>query len=143
MFPHSGLWDAELFTFPSTPQQFVGLQQVLNQPTGPLTLTFWLKNDGGNTNGVHSEVDVEWNDSVVFHLLDSDTDTSYHMYTVALPFDRTEGGILQFNAIQNPTEWHLDDVVAVNALAVPEPSTLLLSLLGGLGASVLGACLRR
>jgi hypothetical protein len=142
--PHSGKWDAELFTFPSTPQQVVHLQQVLNRPTTPLTLTFWLKNDPGvNTSGVPSEFDVEWDSKVVFHLLDSETDTNYHMYTVILPLEMVEGGILQFDAIQNPSEWHLDDVSAVQGATVPEPSALVLSLLGGLGAPVLGWSLRR
>ncbi len=141
--PHSGQWDAELYTFPSTPQQFVGLQQVLNRPTTPLTLTFWLKNDPGDTNGVHSEFNVEWDQKVVFQLLDTDTDTSYHMYTVNLPLDQVEGGILQFNAIQNPSEWHLDDVSAVQAAAVPEPSGLFLGLSGGLCAAALGMLRRR
>ena len=127
IFPHSGKFDAELFTFPSTPQQSVGLRQVLNRPTTPLLLTFWLKNDPGNTNGVPSEFDVRWDQSVVFHLFDRDTDFSYHMYSVILPLDAVEGGILQFDAIQNPTEWHLDDINAVQAEAVPEPSALLLS----------------
>jgi hypothetical protein len=142
VFPHSGNWSAELFTFPSSPQQFVGLRQVLNQPTGPLTLTFWLKNDPGvNTSGVPSEFDVEWDQSRVFHLLETDTDTSYHMYTVVLPFERVEGGILQFDAIQNPSEWHLDDVVAVPGVAVPEPSSLVLARLAAVGG--LGVCARR
>jgi hypothetical protein len=127
IFPHSGDWSAELFTFPSTPQQFVGLRQVLNRPTGPLTLTFWLKNDpGANTSGVPSEFNVEWDQSRVFHLLETDTDTNYHMYTVVLPFESVEGGILEFDAIQNPSEWHLDDVVAVPEVAIPEPSSLVL-----------------
>jgi hypothetical protein len=128
IFPHSGQWDAELFTFPSSPQQFVGLRQVLNQPTGPLTLTFWLKNDPGVvTSGGPSEFDVEWDQSRVFHLLATNTDTSYHMYTVILPFEKVEGGILQFDAIQNPSEWHLDDVVAVPEVAIPEPTSMVLA----------------
>lgn len=136
--PHSGMYDAELYTFPSSPQQFVGLQQVLNRPTTPLTLTFWLKNDpGANTSGVPSEFDVLWNDSVVFHLLESQTDTNYHMYTVNLPLEQVEGGILQFNAIQNPSEWHLDDISTAAAAAVPEPSALFLAFAGALCASVM------
>ena len=105
-------------------------------------MTFWLKNDPGvNTSGVPSEFDVEWDQIIVFHLLETDTDTNYHMYTVNLPFEKTEGGILQFDAIQNPSEWHLDDVIAVQGTAVPEPSALLLGLSGALGVSVLGLSL--
>ena len=130
VFPHGGKYDAELYTFSGNPQPVVGLQQVLNRPTTPLTLTFWLKNDGGESNGEISVFDVLWDNARVFHLTSLDTDLSYHMYTVTLPLEPVEGGILQFDAIQNPTEWHLDDITAVPAVAVPEPSSTTLTLFG-------------
>jgi hypothetical protein len=131
--PHSGMYDAELYTFSGNPQPVVGLQQVLNRPTTALTLTFWLKNDGGETGGETSVFDVLWDNVRVFHLTNQDTDLNYHMYTVTLPLDQSEAGILQFNAIQNPTEWHLDDINAVTARSTPEPSTLVLALSCSLG----------
>ena len=143
IFPHGGSYDAELYTFTGNPQPVVGLQQVLNRPTTALTLTFWLKNDGGETGGVTSVFDVEWDNQLVFHLTNQDTDLSYHMYTVTLPLEQGEGGILQFNAIQNPTEWHLDDVIAVQAAAVPEPSSLVLTLSCCVGVLFLGKSFRR
>src|SRR5262249_39602079 len=85
--PHNGKWSAELFTFHSSPQQVVGLRQVLIQPTGPLTLTFWLKNDPEEITGTPSEFNVEWDQSRVFHLLATDTCTKYHIYTFVLKFE--------------------------------------------------------
>ena len=96
-------------------------------------LSYWLTNLGGPTN----DFSVDWGGSLV---------TGSSLLN-AQPFAYTQFSFdvvatsamtaLQFNFRQDPSSWNIDDI-SVNAVAVPEPSTLAIGGVSGLLALAYG-----
>jgi hypothetical protein len=109
-----------------------GIMQTLTGPAGTYSWDFWLAADGG---GAGDYATVTLGGTTIFTLPGSGTFSYVHeMGTVAAGANP----VLAFHFINQPSYWVLDDV---NVTVVPEPGTLGLIALGGLG--LVGALRKR
>jgi len=122
--PHSGRYAADLGT--SVQGGVVSIEQNLNTiPGKPYILSFWLENDGGTPNAF----DVSITDQIVFSMVNAPA-FGYTLYTIPFSGSFFEATLLQFDAVQLPNYYHLDDISVVAAAAVPEPGTWYLAICG-------------
>lgn len=122
---HSGTYSAQIAGFDFGPDT---LSQTVATVAGQsYALDFWFWQDTGTPNGFI----VDWNGTVIY----SETD-----YTTAPEFREfqfnvvgTGNDTLTFTTYNNPAFAYIDDVSLVGPAAVPEPSSLALLSLGGIG----------
>jgi hypothetical protein len=119
VFPHSGNFQAHFGPFADG-----GINQALTGPAGTYSVDFWLAAAGG---GAGDYVTVDLGGIQIYTLPGSGAFAYTHITETA-----TTGAnpLLEFHFINQPSYWFVDDV---NVVAVPEPGTLGLIALGGLG----------
>jgi PEP-CTERM motif len=99
------------------------------------TLSFWFAGNGDSPSGFSAIV----GGNVLFQVTDPAFDANYNLYT--FNFTATSSStLLEFDEYDDPAYVNLDDV-SVNAVTVPEPSSLVLC--GVAGLSGLGYSWRR
>jgi PEP-CTERM motif len=118
--PHSGNFLAYFGPFSDG-----GIQQTLTGPAGAYSVDFWLAADGGDGGDY---INVTLNGTSIYMAPGSGGFGFTHI--IAAGSSATPNPVLAFHFINVPSYWDLDDV---NAVVVPEPGTLGLIALGGLG----------
>jgi hypothetical protein len=117
--PHSGNFQA--YFGPTTPG---GIMQTLTGPAGAYAVDFWLAAVGGGpTDSFSASLG-----GVTFYSTPGIGAFAYMHITGAVVTGANP--VLQFTTLNAPSYWLVDDV---NAVVVPEPGTLGLIALGGLG----------
>jgi len=135
--PHSGKYAADLGT--SVQGGVVSIEQNLSTiPGKPYILSFWLENDGGTPNAF----DVSITDKIVFSMVNAPA-FGYTNYAIPFAGSFFEATLLQFDAVQLPNYYHIDDISVVAAAAVPEPATWKLAICGIMCGVPLVLCHRR
>ena len=125
--PHSGNFLA--YFGPTTPG---GIMQTLTAPAGTYNVDFWLAADGGGS----TDFFTASLGGTQFYTTPGIGGFGYMHITGTVATGANP--VLQFNTLNAPSYWVLDDI---NVVAVPEPGTLGLVGLGALG--LVGALRKR
>lgn len=122
---HSGNYSAQIAGFQRGPDT---LSQVIATVAGQsYDLSFWFWQDAGTPNGFI----VDWNGTVLYPETDYTTAPEYREFQFNVL--GTGSDTLTFTTYNDPAFAYLDDVSLVGPAAVPEPSSLALLSLGGIG----------
>jgi len=120
--PHSGNFLAFFGAVGTTS----GITQTLTASAGLFNVDFWLAS-GGNDGASFFQASLGGN---TFYTLPGGGGGFSYIHVVMNNIAAGANPVLQFTSENNPSWWDLDDI---NVVAVPEPGTMGLIALGGLG----------